>query len=214
MSQNPWIIHDSSSQNYFKDPIAKIDFAILNGATPSWPQLVIIMAIELKLNIGDKRDASGKNLPDKHHSAIGQLADRFSHIFNQQEDRKEVFGAIASDSQIELLYRKDSISLQMLVKLVTAPQEILGYIPPTAEQHIIESSIPNFTFTSIIRRRSSNRGSFIALGINDNGEMAIVKSSTNTNDREYYIIQELASFKIEFIPKVYFHGTFKMVKLF
>ncbi|CAG8503556.1 10779_t:CDS:10 [Paraglomus brasilianum] len=149
MPQDPWIIHDSSSQTYFKDPIAKIDLAILDGATPSWPQLVA--AIELKFSIGDKGDTSGKNPPDEHHNAIGQLADKFSNIFDQQEDRKEVFGAIAKGFD----------------RLAHAGE--------------------------VGDRTARNK--------------AIVKSSTSDGERN--ILHELACFKIEFIPKVYFYGTFE-----
>ncbi|KAF9079908.1 hypothetical protein BGX27_005863, partial [Mortierella sp. AM989] len=61
----PWTIHDSSIKGFLKDPIGKIDFSILDGSAPSWVQLV--SAIELKLNIGDKKDAAGKALSDEHH---------------------------------------------------------------------------------------------------------------------------------------------------
>ncbi len=42
--------------------------------------------------------------PNNYHEALGQLTDRFTHIFENQQDRKEIIGAIASDSQIELLW--------------------------------------------------------------------------------------------------------------
>ena len=144
LSQKPWVIHDSSTQNYFKDPIAKIDLVILDGPNPLWPQLV--SAIELKFNIGDKRDTSGKKTPkhppNEHHEAIGQLMDRFTKIFEQQPTRQEIIGAVASDSQIEFWwgnrefeYKRsgllsldltdvNSMGLTLLLRLVTAPKAI------------------------------------------------------------------------------------------
>ncbi|GBC49412.2 hypothetical protein GLOIN_2v1773108 [Rhizophagus irregularis DAOM 181602=DAOM 197198] len=56
----------------FKDSTAKIDFAVLEGIVPSWPQLVT--PLEIKPNI---RDKEGTNY---YHDAMGQLADRFSLI--------------------------------------------------------------------------------------------------------------------------------------
>ncbi|PKY20351.1 hypothetical protein RhiirB3_524237 [Rhizophagus irregularis] len=54
------------------DSTAKIDFAVLEGIVPSWPQLVT--PLEIKPNI---RDKEGTNY---YHDAMGQLADRFSLI--------------------------------------------------------------------------------------------------------------------------------------
>lgn len=67
-------------KNYFKDSTAKIDFAVLEGIVPSWPQLVT--PLEIKPNI---RDKEGTNY---HHDAMGQLADRFSLILKFKKIEK------------------------------------------------------------------------------------------------------------------------------
>ncbi|KAF9197283.1 hypothetical protein BGZ49_002345 [Haplosporangium sp. Z 27] len=222
-TQAPWVIHDSSVDNYLKDPIGKIDFCILDGAIVTWSQLV--SAIELKFNIGDKKKPSGESCSDSHHEAIGQLADRFSTIFGQQEDRKEIIGAIASDSQVEFLYRdrefnykrsgllkldfldKDSVGLLLLTKLVTSPKELLGYVPPINEQHLVESSIPGFKFGAILRRRPSTPGAFVAAVTTNQNEEAVIKTSLSNSVNELQILQILASYNVEHTPRVYKSGV-------
>ncbi|KAF9387617.1 hypothetical protein BGX21_000500, partial [Mortierella sp. AD011] len=224
-TQAPWVIHDSSVDNYLKDPTGKIDFSILDGNIVTWSQLV--SAIELKFNFGDmnKKKRSGEPASDHHHDAIGQLADRFSTIFDQQEDRKEVIGAIASDSQVEFLYRdrefnykrsgllpldftdSRSVGLILLTKLVTAPKELLGYVPPINEQQLVEASIPGFKFGGILRRRPSTPGTFVAVVTTDQNEEAVIKTSLPTSVNELQILQTLASYNIEHTPRVYKSGV-------
>ncbi|KAF9093995.1 hypothetical protein BGX27_001540, partial [Mortierella sp. AM989] len=216
--QAPWVIHDSSTENYLKEPIGKIDFCILDGKIVTWSQLV--SAIELELNIGDnnKKKPSGETQSDHYRDAIGQLADRFWTIFDQQKDRKEIIGAIASDSQVELLYRdkdfnykrsgllhldftdSNSIGLILLTKLVISPKELLGYVPPINEQHLVETSIPSFKFDGILRRSPNTPGTFVAVVTTDQNEKAVIKSSQSVN--ELNILQTLASYNVEHVPRV------------
>ena len=69
------MIRGTSSSGYFYDPTAKIDFSIMDGQIVSWPQLV--PPIELKHDLGKD-----------HNIALGQLSSRFSHMLEQQPDRK------------------------------------------------------------------------------------------------------------------------------
>ncbi|RGB38589.1 hypothetical protein C1646_755557 [Rhizophagus diaphanus] len=65
---------------HLKDSTAKIDFAVLEGIVPSWPQLVT--PLKIKPNI---RDKEGTNY---YHDAMGQRADRFSLILKYKKIEK------------------------------------------------------------------------------------------------------------------------------
>ncbi|KAF9370435.1 hypothetical protein BGX21_005554, partial [Mortierella sp. AD011] len=213
-----WDIRDTSTKDFLKDPQAKIDIAIFDGPAVSWFQLVT--GIELKFSLSNNRDKAGKNR-NHHAEAIGQLANRFTIMFDQQSERKEIIGAIASLSEIEFFYRRrgdsykrsgllpldftkqDSLGLDLLVRLATAPKEILGYIPPISVSLLV-SSVPDFDYKSTLRWRCSNRESFVALGETGNGEDAVIKSSAG--GLEYNILKRLSELDIKFIPKVCTHG--------
>lgn len=75
----------------------------------------------------------------------------------------------------------DSYGLDMLVRLVTAPKEVIGYTPPDDIKRIIESSGVKFTFKTLLVKRSGIRGTFVVGGSVDS-ETAILKVSRNDQE--------------------------------
>ncbi|CAG8641970.1 4442_t:CDS:2, partial [Paraglomus occultum] len=212
LPEGPWVIHDSSTKEYFKEPNAKIDIAILDGKRAVWLHLVSV--IELKLS-----------MESNHMDAVGQLVDRFVNILEHQTERQFVIGAVACDSQIELFHMdknftfehsgllpidftdKTSLGLDMLVRLLRAPNTESGYKTHEDVGRWIES-IPNinFSFKTLLRKRTSSRGTFVAAGTMD-GEEAVFK--TSATDNEYRILMKLKELGCIFVPEVKGHGNVK-----
>ncbi|CAI2188643.1 16299_t:CDS:2 [Funneliformis geosporum] len=63
---------EKETEDYFKDPLIKIDVAVLDGSHSLWPH--IITYLELKIDLS--RD-------DAYHEVLRQLNERFSGIFDQ-----------------------------------------------------------------------------------------------------------------------------------
>ncbi|RPB27770.1 hypothetical protein L211DRAFT_845789 [Terfezia boudieri ATCC MYA-4762] len=211
----PWVIHDSSSKSYFKDPNAKVDFSILDGPQVLWPQFVT--PIELKFSIASD-----------HTEAIGQLSDRFSRIFEKQPWRPFAVGAIASGTEIEIVWvdrsfhykrsgpirldltDKRSPGVRMLLDLVTAPGDCLGYIPFDREKDLVQT-INTIRYKALIQctktgRDANSRYTFVALGIMEE-EDVVIKGSIN--DYECVLLKRLASLQVQHIPNVCLDGQFE-----
>jgi len=79
----------------------------------------------------------------------------------------------------------------MLVQPVTVPKEVLDYIPPEDERHLVDRIGDEFKFESLISR-PSDQGTFV-VAITDNhnnNEKAIYKASTN--DDEHIVLENPA----------------------
>lgn len=203
-------IYDTSTSGFFNEPTAKIDISVVDGSLVTWPHLII--PIELKNDL------------KKHHSeALGQLSDRFSEILIQQPERTFVIGVVASDSEIELvsmnrarefmrtgllslnLTDKNCPGLDLLVRVVTSSYSRNGYCPPDDISRLIISAGVHFQFKTLIRKRKSDRGSFVACGTMNNVNAVIKVSRT---EREYLILKKLCEFRVENVPEVLAHGDF------
>lgn len=207
----------SSTKSYLKDPVAKIDFSILDGTHALWPQLV--SPIELTFNIG-----SGPKCD--HLEAIGQLSDRFGRIFDKQPRWQFVVGAIASGTEIEFAWmdklfnykRSGPIKLEftnegspgvnMLLDMATAPKECIGCLPFDREKDLVQT-IDAIKYKALIEYKTSPkpnpRITFVALGILEE-EDVVIKASTN--EHEHVILQKLASLQVQNMPNVCLSGQF------
>ncbi|CAI2168309.1 3292_t:CDS:2 [Funneliformis geosporum] len=198
----PWFIKDTSTKDYFKGPIAKINVAVLDGSHSLWSH--IVTCLELKIDLS--RDYT-------YHEVLGQLNERFTEIFDQQPDRKYVIGAVCGVSIVEIMMRKrngdiirsgklslkEDVGLHMLVNLVTASNHVLDYQHPGTYKDMVKT-VQGFTYHSILRRTSdtsNQRISFVLAG-EVNSEPVILKASSS--DHEIKMLQKL--FGCEFIPKI------------
>lgn len=86
-------IKDTSTKDYLKNPIAKIDVSLLVSTVSLWSCLVSF--IELKSFLCDQT---------LYHQAVGQVIDRSTNLFLNQEERKFVYAAIAGCDSIEFFY--------------------------------------------------------------------------------------------------------------
>lgn len=188
----------------------------MDGQTIAWPHLVA--PIEIKQDLA------------KHHKiALGQLSSRFTNILDQQPDRKFVIGAAASDSQIELVrmdlldrtfYRsgfiplnlgdKTSTGLDVLLRLVNSSCSENGYYPPEDISRRIHLAGVSFEFQTLLQKRKSDRGSFVASDI-INGKGAVLK--VPATDNECQILLELSRLQIKSCPRIISHGWFNDVSL-
>ena len=73
--QIQWSIVDTSSSNWLKDPIGKVDFSIIDVSEVVW--LHFVSGIEIKYSLADTTS---------YHEAIGQLVDRFKTVFELQPE--------------------------------------------------------------------------------------------------------------------------------
>lgn len=203
-------IFDTSTSGFFNEPTAKIDISVIDGSLVTWPHLII--PIELK-----------NDLKKHYREALGQLSDRFSEIMMQQPERRFIIGAVASDSEVELvsmnrewnfmhtgrlslnLTDKNCPGLDLLVRIVTSSFDHNGYCPPDDISRLIISAEINFQFKTLIRKRRSDRGSFVAFGTTNNQNAVLKVSNT---DKEHLILKKLSGLGVKNIPVVLANGDF------
>ena len=97
----------------------------------------------------------------------------------------------------------------MLLDMVTAPPECLGYQPCDRERDLVQT-IDTIRYKALIQCRpgleASPRTPFVALGTMGN-ENVVIKASIN--DYEYGMLQKLAGLQVQNIPKVCLNGQFE-----
>jgi len=87
----PWNIVDTSSSNWLKDPIGKVDFSIIDGSQVVW--MHFISGLKVKQSLTN---------PRSYHEAIGQLVDQFKTVFELQPKRQFIISAVCCDTHIVL----------------------------------------------------------------------------------------------------------------
>ncbi|KAF8424469.1 kinase-like domain-containing protein [Terfezia claveryi] len=97
----------------------------------------------------------------------------------------------------------------MLLDLVTAPGDCLGYIPFDREKDLVQT-INTIRYKALIQcktgRDANSRYTFVALGIMEE-EDVVIKGSIN--DHECVLLKRLASLQVQHIPNVCLDGQFE-----
>ena len=99
--QTQYSVIDTSSSNWLKDPIGKIDVSIVDGSQVLWAYL--ISAIEIKYSLYNTT---------LYHEAVGQLVDRFQTIFQMQPGQPFIISAVCCDKLVEFIYINTELQLK------------------------------------------------------------------------------------------------------
>ncbi|CAB5365871.1 unnamed protein product [Rhizophagus irregularis] len=207
-------IIDTSTSNWLKDPIGKIDISIVDGSQVLWAHL--ISGIEIKQSL--------KNTT-LYHEAIGQLVDRFQTVFRMQRGRRFIIGAVCCDNLIEFIYAnselklkrsgllelsftKQTTGMQMLLNMLSSNQHQLGYSPPKDHEALVGTS--GFTYENVLRQADNGRGSLVFSGF-INSKKAVLKASMDLNN-ELKMLEILKD--CEYIPQVINKGLLSDGRMF
>ncbi|KAJ3053185.1 hypothetical protein HK097_004841 [Rhizophlyctis rosea] len=202
-------VKDTSVIDFLKDPVAKVDFSLLDGSASLWNHLVSV--VEVKALLSELTS---------YHAVVGQVWDRFTNLRRQQggeQQRPLCIGAVIGADAFELIastpdgprrsgkldlrFEANNAGFAHLVGFLRAPKAALGYVDP---RPIVVSQIHDraFALQTVLRRASNARGTIVASGTYKGEAVVLKMGPRQTLAKELDIFRRLMTLNIPTVPRL------------